>query len=70
VPKTREVDGKKVERLRREQQFYTPDLLGRVCVDGCGGRVPLALNEAGIWGHPTCGPLHRDLAARLAAAPT
>lgn len=65
MPKTREVDGRKAERLLRERRHYTPDLLGRPCVDGCGERVPVALNEAGIWGHPTCGPLHRSLATRL-----
>lgn len=66
MPTTREVEAAKVERLRANRRFYTPDLLGRLCSDGCGERVPKALNDAGIYGHPTCGPLHRQLAARLA----
>lgn len=68
MPQAREFDAKKAERLRRERVFYTPDLLGPLCVDGCGTRVPVALVEAGIHGHPTCGPLFRVLWAKSTRA--
>lgn len=44
----------KAERQRRERRFYTRDKLGKPC-PGCRKPVPRALNEAGIWWHPTCG---------------
>lgn len=45
----------KAERGRREQRHYTPDLLGLPC-RYCHTKVPKALNEAGYYAHPTCGP--------------
>lgn len=45
----------KAERQRRERRFYTRDRLGRPC-PMCKLRMPVALLEAGILVHPTCGP--------------
>ena len=53
------------ERLARERRYYTPDRLGPLCAGGCGLRVPVALVEAGVLAHPTCG---RDVAALMAGA--
>lgn len=46
----------KARRERREQRYYKHAALGALCSGGCGTKVPKALNEAGIWSHPTCGP--------------
>lgn len=59
MPTWREARAAKVERLKREQRYYTPDKLGRPC-PVCGLKMPLALIHAGIWSHPTCEPTWKD----------
>lgn len=56
----REAREARAARQRRERRYYTAERLGKPCPD-CSERVPLALNEAGITHHPTCGPDARAL---------
>lgn len=53
----------KANRQDRERRHYRAEHLGRPCPD-CRTKVPLALNDAGIDYHPTCGPDARALLER------
>lgn len=55
MPTTKEVQAKRATRLKRQRRHYTMADMGAAC-RYCKLRVPRALNDAGIWAHPTCGP--------------